>query len=288
VDLVGLIGFNVLVAIATLVLLAIGLGVIYGMMRIINLAHGEFLMLGAYATALATNHGVNIWVSMLVISPIFVGIFGLLVERLFIRFLYGRMIDTMLATWGLSLALIGLVTTVFGTTVQGVSAPLGGFAIGRYQGSLYGVFLVIMAVVVLGGLLALLRYTKFGLIVRATMQNPRMASGLGVSPPFIYMATFALGAALTGLAGGLLAPVSGTSPTMGIAFVAESFITVLGGGAAFVTGTGIAGSLFGVIDEIGTVLTTPVFGEVALLLSAVVLIRVLPQGITGRFFRRSV
>jgi branched-chain amino acid transport system permease protein len=267
VDLVGLIGFNVLVAIATLVLLAIGLGVIYGMMRIINLAHGEFLMLGAYATALATNHGVNIWVSMLVISPIFVGIFGLLVERLFIRFLYGRMI---------------------GTTVQGVSAPLGGFAIGRYQGSLYGVFLVIMAVVVLAGLLALLRYTKFGLIVRATMQNPRMAAGLGVSPPFIYMATFALGAALTGLAGGLLAPVSGTSPTMGIAFVAESFITVLGGGAAFVTGTGIAGSLFGVIDEIGTVMTTPVFGEVALLLSAVVLIRVLPQGITGRFFRRSV
>ncbi len=272
-DLVGLIGFNVLVAIATLVLLAIGLGVIYGMMRIINLAHGEFLMLGAYATALATNHGVNIWVSMLVISPLFVGVFGLLVERLFIRFLYGRMIDTMLATWGLSLALIGLVTTVFGTTVQGVSAPLGGFAIGRYQGSLYSAFLVVMAVIVLVGLLALLRFTRFG---------------LGVSPSFIYMATFALGAALTGLAGGLLAPVSGTSPTMGIAFVAESFITVLGGGAAFVTGTGIAGSLFGVIDEIGTVLTTPVFGEVALLLSAVVLIRVLPQGITGRFFRRSV
>ncbi len=287
-DLIGLIGFNVLVAIATLVLLALGLGVIYGMMRIINLAHGEFLMLGAYATALATNAGVSIWVSMLVISPLVVGIFGLLVERLFIRFLYGRMIDTMLATWGLSLALIGLVTTIYGTTVQGVSAPLGGFPIGHYQGSLYGAFLVLMALVCLGGLLALLRFTKFGLIVRATMQNPNMASALGVSPPVIYMATFTLGAALTGLAGGLLAPVSGTSPTMGIAFVAESFITVLGGGAAFVTGTGIAGSLFGVIDQIGTMLTTPVFGEVALLLSAVVLIRILPQGITGRFFRRSV
>ncbi len=286
-DLIGLTGFNILVAIATLVLLALGLGVIYGMMRIINLAHGEFLMLGAYATALATNHGVNIWISMLIVSPLVVGLFGLLVERLFIRFLYGRMIDTMLATWGLSLALIGLVTTLFGTTVQGVSAPLGGFAIGRYQGSLYGLFLVACAVAMLGGLYLLLRTTRFGLIVRATMQNPNMAGALGVSPPRIYMATFALGSALTGLAGGLLAPVSGTAPNMGVAFVAKSFITVLGGGAAFVTGTGLASTLFGIIDEIATERTTPVFGEVALLLSAVILIRLLPQGITGRFFRRS-
>ena len=126
--LTALLLFNVANSIAVLVLLSLGLGVIYGMMRVINLAHGEFLMLGAYTTVVSANAGLNLWVAMLVAAPVAVGLFGLLVERLFIRFLYGRIIDTMLATWGLSLAVVGLITTIFGTTVRGVSAPFGGFA----------------------------------------------------------------------------------------------------------------------------------------------------------------
>ena len=128
-DLAAIVGLNVLSGIASLVLISLGLAIIFGMMRIINLAHGEFLMLGAYATVLSTNHGVNIWISMLVISPLFVGLVGLFVERTLIRFLYGRLVDTMLATWGLSLFIVGLVTTIFGNTINGVPTPLGGFQV---------------------------------------------------------------------------------------------------------------------------------------------------------------
>ena len=287
-DLIGLVGFNVLGSIASLVLLSLGLGVIFGLMKIINLAHGEFLMLGAYATVLTTNAGLNIWVAMLVVSPAFVGLVGLIVERGFIRFLYGRMIDTMLATWGLSLFLIGLTTTIFGNTVKGVSAPLGGFDIGQYHTSVYGLVVIGIALCAVAGVWLGLRFTKFGLIVRATMQNPEMAAALGVPPARIYMITFGIGAALTGLAGGVLAPISGVSPVMGSAYVAKAFITVIGGGAAIVTGTALASVLFGFINQIAAYATTPVFGEVALLLSAIVMIRVLPQGITGRFLRRSL
>jgi branched-chain amino acid transport system permease protein len=287
-DLTGLLGFNVLVGIGTLALITVGLGVIYGMMKIINLAHGEFMMLGAYATYVSTAHGIDIWIAMLIISPIFVGLVGLLVERTLIRFLYGRMIDTMLATWGLSLGLIGLMTSIFGNDPRGVSTPLHSFAIGRYDASLYGIVIILAAVASLLGLYAMLRLTRYGLIVRATMQNPNMAAALGVAPPRIYMATFALGAGLAGLAGGVLAPISGVSPVMGAAFIAKAFITVLGGGAAIVTGTALASMIFGFINEIVSFKTTPVIGEVALLAAAVVMIRILPQGITGRFLRRSL
>ena len=120
-------------AIASLVLMSIGLAVIFGMMRVINLAHGEFLMLGGYAAITAFNLGVNLWVAMVVVAPLTVGLFGAIVERLVIRHLYGRLIDTMLATWGLSLAMIGFVTVVFGNTVSGISAPLGSVSIGAYR-----------------------------------------------------------------------------------------------------------------------------------------------------------
>jgi branched-chain amino acid transport system permease protein len=118
------------------------------------------------------------------------------------------------------------------------------------------------------------------------MQNPGMAAAMGVSPGLVYMATFSLGAALAGLAGGVLAPISGISPGMGVAYVARSFITVLSGGPAIVAGTATASTLFGLINEITAFLTTPIIGDVALLATAIVLIRAMPQGITGSFLRR--
>jgi branched-subunit amino acid ABC-type transport system permease component len=278
-------GLNVVDAAASLVLLCIGLAVIFGMMRIINLAHGEFVMLGAYATVVTANAGLNIWIAMLVVAPLFVGLVGLIVERCLIQFLYGRLVDTMLATWGLSLFFIGLVTTIYGNTTKGVPTPLGGFGIGQYSASYYTIFLLGMALLVLGLFFALLRFTRFGLIARATMQNPGMAAALGVNPSRIYMVTFALGAAVTGLAGGLLAPISGVGPNMGSAYVAKAFMTVVGGGAAILAGTSAASVLFGAINQMASFLTTPVFGEVILFISAIILIRVLPQGISGRFFK---
>jgi branched-subunit amino acid ABC-type transport system permease component len=288
VDLVALLAIQVLYAIASLALISVGLAIIFGMMRVINLAHGEFLMLGGYAAIVATNHGISIWLSMLVVAPIVVGIIGVVVERTIIRFLYGRMIDTMLATWGLSLLLVGLTTAIFGNTTVGISAPLGSIQIGAYRTSAYTLFVIAVAVVVLGAIFAVMRWTRLGLIARGTMQNANMAAALGINPPRVYAVTFGVGAALSGLAGAVLAPVSGVFPTIGVAYVAKSFITVIGGGAAILSGTVSASTLFGAINQIATFVTTPVFGEVALLAAAIVLIRLLPQGITGRFFRRGL
>lgn len=286
-DFSAILALDVVSAVSSLVLVSLGLAIIYGMMRVINLAHGEFLMLGAYATVTTANRGVNIWIAMLVVAPLFVGLVGVLIERVLIRFLYGRLVDTMLATWGLSLFLVGLTTAIFGNTITGVPTPLGGFRIGAYTSSLYTLFLALVAILLLAGVFAALRFTRFGLIARATMQNADMAAALGVNPTRVYMLTFAIGAAVTGLAGGLLAPVSGISPTMGAAFVAKAFITVVGGGASILTGTASASGLFGFLNQVGSYLTTPVFGEVILLAAATILIRLLPEGITGRFFRGS-
>ena len=287
-DLVALLAIQVLYAIASLALMSVGLAIIFGMMKVINLAHGEFLMLGGYAAIEANRLGLNIWIAMLIVAPIVVGAIGIIIERTIIRWLYGRMIDTMLATWGLSLFLVGLTTAVFGNTTVGLSAPLGSFEIGQYRTSAYTLFVIGVAVVVLGGVLAVLRFTKLGLIARGTMQNANMAAALGVNPSRVYSITFGVGAALTGLAGAVVAPVSGIFPTIGAAYVAKCFITVIGGGASIVMGTTAASILFGAVNQIATYVTTPVFGEVALLAAAIVLIRLLPQGITGRFFRGSL
>jgi branched-chain amino acid transport system permease protein len=276
---------QVLYAIASLALISVGLAIIFGMMRVINLAHGEFLMLGAYTTVFTTNAGLNIWVAMLVVSPLVVGAIGVAVERGIIRFLYGRMVDTMLATWGLSLFIIGLITTIFGNTANGVPAPLGSFSIGDYRASYYSIVLIVIAAALMVAVYLVLRFTRFGLVARATMQNPNMASALGISPPRIYMATFGIGAAVSGLAGGVLAPISGIIPVMGAAYIAKAFITVVSGGASILAGTLAASTLFGLINQVATFGTTPVFGEVALFISAIVLLRALPQGITGRFFK---
>ena len=172
-DFVAIVVLQVLVAVTKLALISIGLAVIFGMMRVINLAHGEFLMLGGFTVVIATNYGVNLWVAMVVAAPIVVGLVGIVVERLVIRHLYGRMVDTMLATWGLSLLIVGAVTMIFGNNTRGVSAPLGSVAIGRYQTSVYELTLVVATVAVFLFAYVFFRFTRLGLVARATMQNAR-------------------------------------------------------------------------------------------------------------------
>jgi urea transport system permease protein len=287
-DLAAVVIIQVLYGIASLVIISAGLAVIFGMMKVINLAHGEFLMLGGYATLGAIKIGINIWIAIFIAAPLAVGVVGVILERLVIRRLYGRMIDTMLATWGLSLLLVGIVTSVFGNTVAGISTPLGSFTIGNYSVSVYTILIIVVAIVLALALRAVLLKTQLGLIARGTMQNPQMADALGISPSRVYSVTFAVGAALSGLAGGLLAPLTGVVPTMGSAFIAKAFITVIGGGPAILAGLVGASTLFGAINQIAAFLSTPVFGEVALLFAAIVMLRLLPQGITGRFFKGSL
>jgi branched-subunit amino acid ABC-type transport system permease component len=287
-DSVAITFIQVLSAVASIALLSIGLAVIFGMMRVINLAHGEFLMLGAYSLLVAIKHGVNLWFAMFVIAPLFVGLIGVVLERIVVRHLYGRMTDTLLATWGISLLITGLMTTIFGNTMEGVSTPLGSFQIGGLSDSVYKFFILAITVLTFAGVYAALRFTRWGLVARATMDNPTQASVLGISPSRVYTVTFAAGAALSGLAGAVFAPVSGVLPTMGDAYIAKTFITVIGGGGAIISGTAAASALFGTVSQVVTYLSSAVIGDVALLVSAIILLRLLPQGITGRYFKKSL
>lgn len=279
---------QLLVTIANLALISAGLAVIFGMMRIINMAHGEFLMLGGYAALVSHQAGVNLWVAIFIIAPLCVGAVGAILERLVMRRLYGRMIDTMLATWGVSLALIGIITVVFGNTVSGISPPLGSVSIGAYGISIYELVIVGVTALLFGAGWWVLRKTPAGLIARGAMQNRDMAASLGVNPARVYSVTFITGAAISGLAGALIVPITGVAPTIGAVYIARSFITVISGGSAILAGTLSSASLLGAVNTAFSFVMTPVIGEVALLAAAVVLLRLLPQGITGRFFRKAL
>jgi branched-subunit amino acid ABC-type transport system permease component len=284
-DLAVVVGIDFIYAVATLALISVGLAIVFGMMRIINLAHGEFMVMGSYSAAVAVHHHINIWIAILVIPPIAVAIIGAVIERLIIRHLYGRMVETMLATWGLSLFIVGILTMVFGDITEGVPTPLPGIAIGAYRASSYSLFVIAMSIVTIIGVYIILRTSRLGLLARGTMQNAEMAAALGVDTSRIYAVTFAFGAALAGLAGGILAPVSGVFPNIGGSYIGRAFITVIGGGPAALVGTISASTLFGVINQLAAFASNPVYGEVALLVAAIILIRLLPQGITGRYFR---
>ena len=286
-DYAGVVTLEIVYMIAFLALTSAGLAIVFGMMRVINLAHGEFVMLGGYATIASAKAGINIYFAMLVISPLVVGLWGLIVERVVVRHLYGRMVDTMLATWGVSLLMVGLVTLIFGNTAVSVPAPIPGYQLGSFQMGGYNLFIIAVATLTVLGLWLLLRYTRVGLIARGAMQSADVAASLGYNPKLVYMWTFTAGAALSGLAGGVLAPLTGLLPSSGGAYIAKAFITVITGGAAVIAGTLSSSVIFGTINQLVSFGSTPVFGEIAMLTLAIVLLRLMPQGITGRFFRNS-
>jgi branched-chain amino acid transport system permease protein len=177
---------------------------------------------------------------------------------------------------------------VFGNTTTGVTNPMGALTVGDYQVGGFSVLIIGVTFVLMLISYLVLRYTRSGLIVRAAMQSADVVAGLGYNPKAVYRITFALGAAISGLAGGLMAPLIGLTPTSGGQFIAKSFITVISGGASVVTGTLSASTLFGLVSKGVEWLSTPVWGELALLLVAIVLLRLMPQGITGRFFKGKV
>ena len=271
---------GVLFAVSTLVLLALGLAVIFGMMGVLNLAQGELLMLGAYTVLIATSHGLSVWVGIL-LAPIVVGAIGVVFERAIIRFLYGRPLDTLLATWGLSLALVGAVTLIMGPTTEGVATPLGSIEIGRYGFSVYRLVVIAISVGAVLATYLVLRYTRFGLIARATMQAPRLVAVSGVEPRLVYMGTFSCGAALAGLAGAVMAPLTGVVPSMGLAFIAKIFITVMVGGSTVLLGTATSAGVLGLVESATSYASTPIYGQVAMLSVALVLLRLLPNGMSG-------
>ncbi len=279
---------QILNTMASLALISLGLAIIFGMMKVMNFAHGELLMLGAYSAQFANASGINIWVAMFVVAPLVVGTIGVMIERLVIRHLYGRMMDTLLATWGLSLFITGAVTMTFGNITRGISTPLGSFEIGGIRDSSYKFLIIGVTIALFAAIYLVLKHTKAGLIARATMDNPRQVAAMGVNPGAVYTATFAIGAAVTGLAGAIMAPLTGVLPTMGAAYIGKAFITVICGGDAIFAGTASAAVLFGVINQATTIMLTPEFGEVALLLGALLMLRLLPAGLSSLFPKRAI
>jgi len=272
-------------SIAMLVLVSLGLAVLFGMMGIINLAHGEFLMFGAFATLTGVRAGLPLPLAMLAATA-FVAAFGWLVERLLVRHLYGRLADSMLATWGLSLIMAQTVTLIFGPSTHGIATPRGSIAVGDYSIALYSLVLIAAAIVLMALLYLVFTRTRYGVMARAAVQLPAMAAAVGINPRRINALTFSLGAGLAGAAGALLAPLVGVLPTMGQAYIARAFMTVIVGGSSVLTGTAAASSLLGGVENIVSYLSTPFFGQAALLLLAIGVVRVMPTGISNRWQRQ--
>lgn len=267
-----------------LVLAACGLAVIFGMMGVINLAHGEFIMCGAYVSVAAARAGLPLPLAILV-GALASGLMGMLVERVVIRHLYERPLDTIVATWGISLIATQGTLILSGSTMQGMGTPFGSFQVGAYSYSIYRVILFVSALAVLAGLYALFNWTRFGVLARATIQVPHMAAALGVDTRLVYSLTFGLGAALAGLAGGLYAPTMTLVPTMGATFIMEAFVTVVVGGADVFLGTAPAAAVLALVKAGMTSWQGQLFGQMGLLVTVIVVIRVLPKGISGFLLR---
>jgi branched-chain amino acid transport system permease protein len=235
-----------------------------------------------------------------------VGALGIGIERLIIRRLYGRPLDVMLATWGVSLLLIGVITVMFGAVTQGIPFALGNFQVGRYSYPEYRIVMTTVAAGLMLGIYFLFRYTAFGRRARATIANPQMASAAGINTARMFMLTFGIGAGLAGAAGAIMAPIVGVVPTMGVLYIARAFITVVVGGPVVLAGTLSSASALGFIEalisrvSLFTIHTaghcapppceisiggSAFFGQIALLIFAILLLRLLPQGISG-FWRQ--
>ncbi len=271
-------GFEFVEIFAFIVLATVGLAVIFGMMGIINLAHGEFILVGAYATTFTFAAGLPLPLAMLT-GVVLTAVYGLVLERLIIRHLYGRLLDSMVVTWGISLVMIQLTRIVFGNTAPGIGIPFGQLPV--VDGPVYYLVLAVVAVGVLGGLYALFMWTDFGIRARATMQDEATARSMGVDTDRMYMTTFAVGSGLAGLAGALYAPVMTVTPEYGTGFLVEAFVAVVVGGASVLVGTVLASGLLGTVNAAVTNVAGTFMGQVAMLIAAIIAIRLMPDGITG-------
>lgn len=290
--------FQFLDSFAFVVLAAVGLAIIFGIMGIINLAHGEFIMVGAYATTLAYNTGLPLPGAMLV-GVAASAVFGLVVERTVIsgsainwvtertlgravvKPLYDRLLDSMVVTWGISLIMVQGVRIIFGNSLPQIGTPLGSVAYGDFSYSVYRLMLAGVSVLVLVGLYWLFFRTDYGMQARATIQNETMAESLGVNTERTYMTTFMVGSGLAGLTGALYAPTVTMVPGLGSSFLVEAFVAVVVGGSSVVIGTSLAGGLLGFVNALFSNLLGTFFGRIALLVTAIIMIRFLPSGMSG-------
>jgi urea transport system permease protein len=275
---------------SVLLLAAIGLAITFGVMGVINMAHGEMVMLGAYTTfvvqeVIRTRYPGLFDYSLLIAVPLsflVAGAVGVLIERTIIRFLYGRPLETLLATWGLSLVLQQAVRSAFGPNNREVGNPSwmsGAFEIGQITITYNRLWILCFTLAVFAILLAMLRYTALGLEMRAVTQNRRMAASMGIATSRVDALTFGLGSGIAGIAGVALSQIDNVSPNLGQSYIIDSFMVVVFGGVGNLWGTLVGAFALGIGNKFLEPIAGAVLGKIAILVLIILFIQKRPRGL---------
>lgn len=275
---------------SVLLLAAIGLAITFGVMGVINMAHGEMVMIGAYVTfvvqeLIRTRYPALFDYSLLIAVPLaflVAGLIGVLIERSIIRFLYGRPLETLLATWGISLVLQQAVRTMFGPTNREVGNPSwmsGAFEIGQLTITYNRLWIICFTLAVFAILLAMLRYTSLGLEMRAVTQNRRMAASMGIATSRVDALTFGLGSGIAGIAGVALSQIDNVSPNLGQSYIIDSFMVVVFGGVGNLWGTLVGALTLGIANKFLEPMAGAVLGKITILVLIILFIQKRPRGL---------
>lgn len=291
-------GFNGLSVFSVLLLMALGLAIIFGQMKVINMAHGEFMTIGAYTTyAIASTTASSFpaftpyyFFFAILLAFLIAGAFGFLMEWALIRHLYHRPLDTLLATWGVSLAMQQSFRSIFGA--REVSAPLPDWLMGSWQPlpmvdiPLNGLFVMGLTLLMTGGLAIAMFRSGWGLKVRATTQNRVMAGAVGINTRMVDRMTFALGCGIAGVAGAAFTTIGSTGPTSGSLYIVDSFLTVVFGGAGSLLGTIASAFTIAQSQAITEFFLTGSMAKVLTLSAVLVILMIRPQGLFAAKVRK--
>lgn len=289
-------GFSGLSLFSVLLLMALGLAIIFGQMGVINMAHGEFMTVGAYTTVFMSKIAVqyeivnSYFVFAIIAAFILAFSIGYFIEYLLIRHLYKRPLDTLLATWGLSLVMQQIFRSTFGA--KEVSAELPEWLLGSFKPTadidipINGVFVMALSLIVTVGVYLFMYRSRGGLRVRATMQNRVMAGAVGINTQKVDRLTFALGCGIAGVAGAAFTTIASTGPTTGSLYIVDSFMVVVFGGAASLMGTIV--SAFGIAQaqSILQFFMTSSMGKVSTLMTIVIILMIRPEGLFASKVRK--
>ncbi|MBT5214982.1 MAG: urea ABC transporter permease subunit UrtB [Flavobacteriaceae bacterium] len=271
-----------------LLIIALGLAIIYGTTGVINMAHGEFVMIGAYTSwFFQTKMGMGLIVSII---PIFIitAAMGFLIERLIIRHLYNRLLDTILATWGIGVILQQLIRLTVGSELKYLEIPpymAESMSMFGQQVSVYRVFIFLFAIAIFILAWFLIFKTKFGMKLRAVTQNKDMASCFGINSGMVYSSTFAFGTGLAALAGAFVAPLKSISPDMGTNYIIDAFMVVVLGGVESLIGTAASSFIIGETSSFIASFSNDTLAKALVLVITILILRVKPQGLFTKKIR---
>lgn len=265
---------------AIFIIVSLGLAIIFGIMNVINLAHGELIMVGAYITYLTSTVGGYSFFLAIFAAFIGTGLVGLLIEISVIKRLYGRPLDTLLATFGISIMLQQIFKIIFGSGGKSITAPISNtLVIGNTTIPYYRLFIIIIAVIVLLVTLFIVYKTKLGMQLRATSQNREISESMGVNTSKIDTLTFAFGSGLAGLAGAILSPLRSVTPGMGLEYVIDAFMAIVLGGVGSLTGTALGAFVIGEGNQLFTLFSSETVARLLTFTIIIFIIRYRPEGL---------